>query len=100
MQSCSGTIFMHYRTKCAAFPFIQLKAVVHKRNWVITNWAKPNNAEVQSEDLIHTQVEVKKKKKKLASFPCLVDLSWDLLAALIIVSPGIIRFGHNNSVHP
>jgi hypothetical protein len=44
-------------------------------------------------------VEVK-EKKKLASFPCLVDLSWDLLAALIIVSPGIIRFGHNNSVHP
>jgi hypothetical protein len=88
--------------------FHSIESSCSQRNWVITNWAEPDNAEVQSEDLIHTQVEVKKKKKKqearskkkLASFPCLVDLGWDLLAALIIVSPGIIRDGHNNSVHP
>lgn len=83
---------------CISFHSIESR--YSQRNWVIANWAKPDDAEVQSEDLIHTQVEVKKKKKKLASFPCLVDLSWDLLPALIIVSPGIIRDDHNNSVHP
>jgi hypothetical protein len=89
---------MHYSTNVLQF-FHSIESSCSQRNWVITNWAEPDNAEVQSEDLIHTQLEVK-KKKKLASFPCLVDLSWDLLAALIIVSPGIIRDGHNNNVHP
>jgi len=44
--------------------FHSIESTCSQRNWVITNWAEPDNAEVQSEDLIHTQVEVKKKKKK------------------------------------
>jgi hypothetical protein len=44
--------------------FHSIESSCSQRNWVITNWAKPDNAEVQSEDLIHTQVEVKRKKKK------------------------------------